>query len=125
MVVVTASGEVRDEDARAQTAETFHLLKRHHATSVLVDYSEAVSEVSLARLYGLAEYSAELGMSWDTRVAVALPRTKYRLESYQFFELASKIAGYNVRLFEDKEAAEHWLATNGPIQPQGAPPVHA
>jgi hypothetical protein len=109
-VVITGWDEIHDEDVRAQTAEAVYLLQQHHAHGVLADYSEAFSEASLPSLYRLPDYASELGVPWHTRTAVVLPRTRYRLDSYQFFELVCKNAGYNVRLFEAKEAAKAWLA---------------
>src|ERR1035441_4587207 len=110
LVVVTGSGNMNDEDATAQTTEAICFLKQNHSNAILVDYSEAVSEVSLPNLYWLPDYSSELGAPWNIQVAVLLPRTPYRLESFRFFELVCKNAGYNVRLFEAKEAAEAWVA---------------
>ena len=110
LVVVTGSGKMSDEDASAQTTEAICYLKQNQANAILVDYSDAVSEVSLPTLYWLPDYSSELGAPWNLRVAVLLPPTRYRLESCHFFELVCKNAGYNVRLFATKEAAEAWLA---------------
>jgi hypothetical protein len=110
LIVVTGSGNMSDEDATAQTTEAICFLKQNHSNAILVDYSGAVSEVSLPSLYWLPDYCSELGAPWNIRVAVLLPRTPYRLESFQFFQLVCKNAGYNVRLFEAKEAAEAWLA---------------
>jgi hypothetical protein len=125
MAVVTAFGEMRDEDARAQTAETVYLLKHNHAAAVVVDYSDAVLEVSLARLYWLPDYATQLGAPWDTRVAVVLPRRQYQLESYEFFTFVCKNAGYDVRLFDAIAAAENWLALSPPAPQQAAHPAHA
>jgi hypothetical protein len=122
MAVVTAAGEIRNEDATAQAAEALRLLKQHQASRVLVDYSDALSEVSLPSLYGLPDYYSRIGVPWNVRVAVALPRTRYRLESYQFFELVCKNAGYSVKLFDAREAAEHWLTQTSPVQDHA---VHA
>ena len=120
LVLVTGSGNMRDEDATAQTTEAICFLKQNHSNAILVDYSEAVSEVTLSNLYWLPDYSSELGAPWNIQVAVLLPRTQYRLESFQFFELVCKNAGYNVRLFEAKEVAEAWLAEAlAPQEPAG------
>ena len=108
-VIVTSSGEIRNEDAKAQVEEITRLLKQNQVSVVLVDYSNALSEVSLPSLYGLPDYYSQLGAPWNTRIAVVLPRSRYRLESYQFFELVCKNAGYNVRLFDAREVAEQWL----------------
>jgi len=125
IVVVTCSGEIRDEDARAQVEETTRLLKQNQASAVLTDYSDAVSEVSLPSLYWLPDYYSELGAPWNTRVAVVLPRIRYRVESFQFFELVCKNAGFDVSLFHAREAAEDWLAQASPVREQADHPAHA
>ena len=124
-IVVTSSGEIRDEDARAQVEETIRLLKQNQASAVLADYADALSEVSLPSLYRLPDYYSQVGAPWHARVAVVLPRTRYRLESYQFFELVCKNAGYNVKLFEAREAAENWLAQAPPVREPADHPAHA
>jgi len=110
MIVATGSGGVFSEDARAQALAILRLLKRHEANLILVDYSDALSEVSLPELYWLSYHASSLGLPWDARLAVVLPRKRYRIESYQFFELVFRNVGYNVKLFEDRTAAELWLA---------------
>ena len=118
MVVITALGEIRNEDASAQAAEAFRLAEQNQASVILADYSDALSEVSLPSLYDLPDYYSQLGVPGHARVAVVLPRTRYRLESFQFLELVCKNAGYTVRLFEAKAAAEAWLAeTLAPREP--------
>ena len=125
LVVITASGEIHDEDARAQTVEALYLLALNQAPGVVADYSDALSEVSLTELYWLPDYAAELSVPWDARIAVVLPRMRYRLESYQFFELVCKNAGYSVKLFETKEAAEDWVAQAAPVREHTDHPAHA
>jgi hypothetical protein len=125
VVCVTAAGEIRDQDARAQTAEAICLLLKNQATGVLVDYVDALSEASLSGLYWLPEYAAELRVSWDARVAVVLPRTPYRLETYKFFELVCNNAGYNVKLFVTREAAKGWLAQTAPVREFAGHPAPA
>ena len=109
LVAVTAAGEVSDEDARAQVEQVIGLLKQHQTTLVLVDYSEALSEVSLPSLYRLPDSFLQCGGPWNVRVAVVLPHSRYRNETYQFFKLVCGNAGYDVRLFDQRDAAEEWL----------------
>jgi hypothetical protein len=125
IVVVAAWGEIRNEDAEAQVEKIILLLKQNQASGVLLDYSDALSEVSLPSLYGLPDYYTELGAPWHARVAVVLPRNRYRIESYQFFELVCKNAGYNVRLFDGRGAAEAWLAEMPRPQHHAAHAAHA
>ena len=116
--MIIGTGKITDEDAKAQVLEGTRLLKQHQTTSVLIDYSEAWSEVSLSGAYGLPDYYGELGGPWHVRVAVVAPRTGYRIETYEFLELVCKNAGYDVRLFETREAAEEWLRQASPMQKQ-------
>ncbi len=109
VVAVIATGEISSEDVRAQVAEIIRVLNQNEATLVLADYSDALSEVSLASLYGLPDDFTKSGAPWNTRVAVVAPRTRYRIETYQFLELVCKNAGYDVRLFDEPEAARDWL----------------
>jgi hypothetical protein len=125
LVVVTASGEIRDEDARAQTVEALYLFEQNRAAGILADYSDAISEVTLAELYWLPDYAAVIGTPWNIPVAVVLPRKPYRLESFQFFELVCSNAGWNVKLFESKAMAEDWLAQAAPVHRHAEPPVPA
>jgi hypothetical protein len=55
LVVVVGVGTMSDADASAQTAEAICFLKQNHSKAVLVDYSDAVSEVSLPSLYWLPD----------------------------------------------------------------------
>ena len=115
-VVVAVTGEIRNDDARAQAAGIIELLNRHQTRNVLLDCSEAVSEMTLPELYWLADEAQKLRVPWDIRVAVVAPRTRYRIEAYEFFALAFRNAGYDVKLFDDRAAAADWL-----VQPQLAP----
>ncbi len=125
VVAITAVGEISNEDAAAQAQEVLHLLKLHQTNLVLADYGEALSEVTLPSLYGLPDYFTRCGGLWNIRVAVVMPRTQYRMESYQFFELVCKNAGYNVKLLAEREAAVAWLQHAGPGQPAADPPLEA
>jgi len=108
LVLVTQSGEVFNQDARAQAEQIIGLLHQKRCDFVLVDFSEARLELSLANLYWLPDYYSELGAPQQVRLAVVLPRTGYNLEAYQFYQVACKNAGYSVRLFDTREAAEAW-----------------
>jgi len=105
-VVVVVTGEIRNDDARAQAAGIIELLNRHQTRNVLLDCSEAVSEMTLPELYWLADEAQGLRVPWDVRVAVAAPRTRYRIEAYEFFALVFRNAGYDVKVFDDRKAAE-------------------
>ncbi len=106
---IVALGKIYNHDARAQAIEGVALVKKHDADLILADYSEVTLEVSLANLYWLPEYYNELGAPQHVRVALILPSSGFQFDSYKFFQTACKNAGYNVKLFDSKEAGEAWL----------------
>ncbi len=110
MAVVTAVGKISSEDARAQATEILRLAKENAAGLVLVDYLDALSEVSLTELYWLSYHAPSLGLPHSVRLALVMPRAPYRIESYQFFELVFRNAGYNFKVFRTRQEAEGWLA---------------
>ncbi|MCX6930012.1 MAG: hypothetical protein NT154_43385 [Verrucomicrobia bacterium] len=121
MVVVTATGQVSNQDGKDQAERVIQLLLENQATLVLVDYSEAMSEVSLANLYWLPDHVSARVAPGHARIALLLPRTGYRLESYQFFELACKHDGYSAKLFAETGPAEDWLWQGQPAGQKGRP----
>ena len=116
LVLLVVTGEILDEDGKAQIAETIRLLNEHQSSLVLVDCSNAVAKASLPSLYRLPDYATELGAPWGIRVAVVIPQKHFRIETFRFFELVFRNAGYDVHLFDDRESAEFWLLRPHPLQ---------
>jgi CheY-like chemotaxis protein len=110
MVASTMRGAITDTDAKTQSEKVIRLLKDHEAELVLIDCREAISEMSYAVLYWMPRFYLQLGASRSTRMAVVLPVVPHRLESFLFYALACRNAGYNLRLFETRQMAEDWLA---------------
>ena len=108
MILVTQNGEIFNQDARAQAKQAIALLHQTRGDFVLMDFSEGRLEVSLANLYWLPDYYSELDAPPHVRLAVVLPRTRNNLEAFQFYQVACRNAGYSVRLFDTREAAEAW-----------------
>ena len=113
LVVARLRGAVTDLDAKSQSEQVIRLLRDRKASLVLMDCREAVSEISYSVLYWLPRFYTQLGVPRSTRIAVVLPAVPYRLESFQFYALACRNAGYNVRLFDTRQAAETWLFQKG------------
>ena len=109
MILITASGQISYDDAKAQTEQTIQLMKEHETTRVLADYSKGITEVSLANLYWLVDFYRQVNAPPEMKAAVVLPTSGHRIEAYQFHALAAKNAGYNIRLFPARADAEKWL----------------
>ncbi|MCX6914957.1 MAG: hypothetical protein NT167_18215 [Verrucomicrobia bacterium] len=116
LVLLVVTSEILDEDGKAQVAETIRLLNEHQSTLVLLDCSDAVTKATLPSLYRLPDYATELGAPWNVRVAVVISQTRFRIETFHFFELVFRNAGYDTRLFDDRERAEGWLRRSHPLR---------
>jgi hypothetical protein len=116
LVLLVVTGDILDEDGNTQVAETIRLLNEHQSTLVLVDCSDAVTKATLPSLYRLPDYATELGAPWNIRVAVVIPQTRFRIETFRFFELVFRNAGYDVHLFDDRDSAESWLRRPHPLR---------
>ena len=116
LVLLVVTGQLLDEDGRAQVAETIRLLNEHPSAPVLVDCSDAETLATLPALYRLPDYATELGAPWNVRVAVVIPKTRFRIETFQFFALVSRNAGYEVRLFDDQASAGEWLRRSSAVR---------
>ena len=84
LTLIVATGEILDEDGRALVEEIIRLLKQHRSNLVLVDCSAAVTNASLPGLYRLPDYATALGAPWNVRLAVVIPRTRFRSRSPRF-----------------------------------------
>ena len=120
MILLVVTGEIVDEDTREMVAETIPLLNERHCHFVLVDCSTAVTNASLPSVYRMPDYATELGAPWNTRLAVVVSKTRVRIETFEFFGLVCRNAGYDVRLFDDRKSAEEWLLQPRLVQ-AGAP----
>ncbi|MCX6914013.1 MAG: hypothetical protein NT167_13340 [Verrucomicrobia bacterium] len=118
LVLLVVTDELLDEEGKAQVAETVRLLNKHQSTLALVDCSNAVPKVSLPSIYRLPDYATELGVPWNVRIAVVIPQTRFQIEMFHFFELVFRNAGYDTRIFDDRESAEAWLRRPPPLQTQ-------
>jgi hypothetical protein len=118
LLLLVVTGDILDEDGKAQVAETIRLLNEHQSTLVLVDCSHALTKATLPSLYRLPDYATELGAPWNVRIAVVIPQTRFRIETFYFSELVFRNAGYDVHLFDDRAIAEAWLRRPHPLQSQ-------
>ena len=108
-VMVVAHGKVTSQDALQANEKASHLLIQNGAAQVLADYSDAVSELATLDIHALPEYSDNLGVPKNIRIALVVPSTKYRVEDFQFYGTVCRNRGYNCKIFGSREAAAKWL----------------
>lgn len=106
---VKCEGPFSAEDLVPMTKASIDKLREEHALRVLLDFSTAVAQVSIAELYTLPETYVNLRAPRLAHLAMVTPADGYRMDVYQFYEDVCVNRGYFVRLFKDAAAARTWL----------------
>ena len=109
MLVVTTTGPVSDDEARALTNRAIALLKDTQSTRVLGDCRGMRSGPSLAAVYWLVNGYANRGVPRQTRIALVHSRSPHAVELAQFYETVCFNRRYEAKTFDSSEAAEAWL----------------
>jgi hypothetical protein len=108
-VKVAYRGAFSPDELRAATHEILAAMLERKTTRALLDCYEAHMDVPVINVYQLPDLYESRGITRHTRAAVILPKDKYRLDIYEFYEDVCRNRGYNVKLFEDRETAWDWL----------------
>ena len=109
ILVVTTTGPVSDDEARALTNRAIALLKDTQSTRVLGDCRGMRSGPSLAAVYWLVNEYANRGVPRQTRIALVHSRSPHAVELAQFYETVCFNRRYEAKTFDSSEAAEAWL----------------
>ena len=108
-LLLVATGLLTASEARAQTEQSLKEILEHGIRRVLIDYSAAQVEVPLSQIYQLPDIYDQSGISRQTKVALVMPKDKYKIEAFEFYEDICLNRGYHVKLFESATAARDWL----------------
>lgn len=108
-LLLVSTGLLTASEARAQTELSLKEIVQHAIPRVLIDYSAAQVEVPLSSIYQLPDIYDKSGVSRQTKVAVVMPKDKYKIEAFEFYEDICLNRGYRVKLFESTAAAQEWL----------------
>lgn len=106
---LTYSGVLSPEGSAGMTDKTLARVKETGVMRVLLDCSHAQMEIPVTDIYKLPDRYAASGVPRNIRVAVVLPKDKYKLELFEFYEDVCRNRGYFVRLFDDDTQAWDWL----------------
>ncbi len=108
-VVLGHTGPLSSQDATDQGRVIIALLKETKALRLLLDYSDAVGEAPAGSLAALPHYYSELEAPPDRRIALVVPKSEPTVDSFLNYSMACSNKGYDIRLFEAREPAQHWL----------------
>jgi hypothetical protein len=101
------------QDLQAAIEATLREAAARGAVRFLADCSSLAGGHSIADLYAMAQLLDGAAMPEGLREALVLPQLNAAAEDVQFWETICVNRGYTVRVFEERAAAEAWLAGPG------------
>jgi len=113
-LVLTHSGILSLQDAQEQAQVVLSLMKETRATRFLLDYSETTTQVADEDVPSLPEYCFELGAPLQSKVALVVPRSQFRVDSFELFASVARERGFTIELFSTRLSAQEWLRKGAP-----------
>jgi len=109
IVSIKQSGKISAAEMRKTAMEAQKLAIENGTNLVLSDNTEMVTDARTTDLFNLPRLYEELGVSKSSKIAIVMNIVSGRKDYYQFYETVCRNVGYDVKLFNDTEAAEKWL----------------
>lgn len=106
LVVVKVTGIIKAEPLREMTVELRDAVRQHQAKQVLLDYTEAVSDLQPYEIFERPKVLQELNFPVEVKVAVLYPVLN---EDTQFLENVYRNKSFPVSVFSDRNLALGWL----------------
>jgi len=111
LVVVKVTGTIKAEPLRQMTSELRAALQQHQSKQVLLDYTDAVSDLQLYEVFERPKVLQELNFPSDVKVAVLYHVLN---EDTQFLENVYRNQSFPVRVFSNRNLAMAWLGNPSP-----------
>ena len=106
LVVVKVSGTIKAQPLREMTLELRDAVQQHQSKQVLLDYTEAVSDLQPYEIFERPKVLQELNFPVAVKVAVLYLALN---EDTQFLENVYRNKSFPVRVFSDRNLALSWL----------------
>ena len=104
-----ASGILNTDEMVQQAKDLIDTAKKENVHRYLFDHRQVVFDFQKYDVFHLSHQLKDLGLTSDDKIAVLLPDdTSFDLW-YSSFETSSVFHGNKVKLFNDEDAAVHWL----------------
>lgn len=106
---VKTEGPFTAADLEDMTRASVEKLREEHALRVLLDFSNAITQVSMTELYQLPDLYTGLRAPRLGHLAIVIPTDQRGREAFQFYEDLAINRGIFVKLFNDHDKAKAWL----------------
>ena len=110
MVELTYSGHVPPEELYSALVASVAAAREEGTKRFLADCTLLEGGHSTMDLYGLISLYDRVGVPADLREAIVLPSVANASKTIRFYEETCRSRGFTVRVFEDRDGAEQWLA---------------
>lgn len=102
-------GKVTDDEFRAAIKEFVEKKGGSKYLLVLTDCLEIDIGPTVLDVYERINMYEKMGIDTETKEAILIPANQVVTQNVKFYETACMNRGYNVRIFENREAAIEWL----------------
>ena len=109
---IVYTGTITNKDVRDATAKVLSLTNPDRPNLYLADISGARFKLSFMDILNITSQWEEAGRNKRGRVAVIVSEETMKPEDLRFLETAARNRGWNLRVFEDRQAAIEWLPRN-------------
>src|SRR5579885_2353309 len=98
-------GKITTEELQEANRQAMGQLGERNIDKVLVDCSTAHADMPILDVYRLPDLYVAEDMPRTIRVAMVLPKDGYKREIYGLYEDACRKRGFQVKIFDDGDAA--------------------
>jgi hypothetical protein len=109
ILTVKCEGVYTADDLGPMTKAAIDKLHEVQSLRVLLDFSTAIAQLSVADVYNLPDIYSNSNAPRLAHLAMVVPKDNYRISIYQFYEDLCINRGFFVKLFNDTASAKSWL----------------
>ena len=109
IVETTYSGVPTIEDLQAIALETLAVAKEKSTRRLLGNCTGLEQKGNELDIYALIQFFESLPIDRQIKEAMVLPKTNKAFADMEFYEIAARNRGFNVRIFFDRQEAINWL----------------
>lgn len=109
ILIVKCDGPYTADDLGPMTKAAIEKLREVQSLRVLLDFSTAIAQLTVADVYKLPDIYSDLRAPRLAHLAMVVPKDHYRINIYQFYEDLCVNRGFFVKLFNDTTSAKDWL----------------
>lgn len=109
IVIIEENGELVYEDFVKQSQGVIELGRKKNAQLFLVDCTRLIAHATTLQLHDFPSMYEKLGMPRTSKVAVLMPKDALADKDVRFYETVCRNRGWQVSVFDVKDAAVKWL----------------